>query len=126
MKAYIYSFFIVIVFSLFPKHGFSQDSVNKTFIGYWSSESSLTKMIFFLDKGNMLQLVSWDANTKYPYEEFVVMSLEYENNVIKSTEKFVSTNWVTKNTFTIVDENKLKCVVGGDGKDKVIFFDRIK
>jgi len=37
-----------------------------------------------------------------------------------------STNWVTNNNYSIVDENTLKCLLGGDGNGAIIYLKRLK
>jgi len=48
---------------------FDQNNLNKTFIGYWTSDGTTKRQLFFLDNENTLQLVKWDTNKDYPYEE---------------------------------------------------------
>jgi hypothetical protein len=105
---------------------YGQTNINKTFIGYWSSDGSTTRHLFFLDKENLLQLVSWDTNKNYQYEEVEILKIKFVNNIIESTEKMVSTNWITYNTYSIIDGNNLKCVIGGDGKNATIYLKRLK
>lgn len=68
----------------------------------------------------------WDTNNLYPYEEVEILKIQEIGNTIKTTQKMVSTNWVTYNVYTIIDENKLKCVIGGDANNTVIYLKRLK
>lgn len=102
---------------------FSQNDLNKSFIGYWTTDGSMTRTIIFKDKDNVLQIVKWDSSNG---EEKEILKIQVVNNTIKTTEKMVSTNWVTYNTYSIIDENTLKCSIGGDGKGSVIYLKRLK
>jgi hypothetical protein len=102
-----------------------QTNLNKSFIGYWtqSSGGSTVRCIIFKDKDNILQMVKWDNSDG---EEKQVLKIQVENNTIKTTEKMISTNWVTYNTYSIVDENTIKCSIGGDGNGFIIDYKRLK
>lgn len=104
---------------------FGQTTLNKNFIGYWtqSSSGSSVRCIIFKDKDDILQMVIWDSSDG---EEKQVLKIQVENNTIKTTEKMISTNWVTYNTYSIVDENILKCSIGGDGDGAIIYYKRLK
>jgi len=102
---------------------FSQNDLNKSFIGYWTTDGSMTRTIIFKDKDNVLQIVKWDSSNG---EEKEILKIQVVNNTIKTTEKMVSTNWVTYNTYSIIDKNTLKCSIGGDGKGSVIYLKRLK
>lgn len=126
MKGKIRLILVTAILCIASSLAFGQTKLNKTFIGYWTSDGTTTRHLFFLDKENTLQLVSWDTNKDYPYEEQEILKIQVVNNTIKTTEKMVSTNWITYNTYSIVDENTLKCLVGGDGNGAIIYLKRLK
>lgn len=102
---------------------FGQTNIDKTFIGFWTSDGSVGKTVIFKDKDNNLQFVIWSSLSG---SEVEIIKIKIEGNYIKTTEKFVSTNWITYNTYSIVDENTLKRVIDGDGGGTIIFLKRIK
>ena len=102
---------------------FGQANLNKNFIGYWTTDGSTTRTIMFKDKDDMLQIVIWDS---YNGEEMEIVKIQLVGNTIKTTEKYRKTNWVTYNTYSVVDENTLKCSIGGDGNGSIIYLKRLK
>jgi hypothetical protein len=116
---------ITAILCISSSFAFGQTDLNKTFIGYWtqSSSGSTVRCIIFKDKDDILQIVIWDSSDG---EEKQVLKIQVETNTIKTTEKMISTNWVTYCTYSIVDENTLKCSIGGDGNGSIIFFKRLK
>ena len=124
-----YKFKILLVVSILfvaSSLAYGQTNINKTFIGFWTSDGTSLKFLFFLDKENTLQLVSWDTNKNYPYEEKEILKIQALDNTIKTTEKMVSTNWVTYNTYSVENENTLKCSIGGNGNGSIIYLKRLK
>jgi len=126
MKSKLKNLLVTAILCLACSVAFGQTNLNKTFIGYWTSDGTTTRQLFFLDKENTIQLISYDTNKDYPFEEKEILKIQVVNNAIKTTEKMVSTNWVTYNTYTVIDENTLKCSIGGDGNGGIIFFKRLK
>lgn len=123
MKSKFKILLVTAILCIASSLAFGQTNLNKTFIGYWTSDGTTTRHLFFLDKDDVFQMVSWDSSDG---EELEVVKLQVINNSIKTTLKFVSTNWVTYNTYSIVDENTLKCLVGGDGNGAIIYLKRLK
>ena len=102
---------------------FSQTSGNlKSFIGYWTTNGSMTRTVIFVDKDNQYQMVIWDSSDG---EDIKIVNIQVKGSTIKTTEKTNSTNWVTYNTYSIIDENKLKYKVEGDG-NTTIYLKRLK
>ena len=101
------------------------DSMSKLdmFIGQWETEDSFVKMVFFKDRNNQLQMVAWDTNDG---EEMVIEKLEIDGDDLKTTEKMVSSDWTTYNTYIIVDENTIKNVIDGDAGGVTIMLTRLK
>lgn len=103
---------------------FGQTNLDKTFVGYWTADDSKVRTVIFRDKDDVFQMVIWDSSDG---EEVEVVKLQVTEKTIKTTEKVVSTNWVTYNTYSNVDENTLKCIVGGDASSgTVIYLKRFK
>jgi hypothetical protein len=117
--------FLTVILCIASSFAIGQTNLNKTIIGYWtqSSSGSTVRCIIFKDKDDILQMVIWDSSDG---EEKQVLKIQFENNTIKTTEKMISTNWVTYNTYSIVDENTLKCSIGGDGNGSIIYYKRLK
>jgi len=102
---------------------FAENNLNKTFIGYWTTDGSKARTVIFKDKNDLVQMIEWDSSDG---EEIEVRNINVVNDSIETTEVAKSTNWVTYNTYTIVNENTLKCVIGGDANGTVIYLKRIK
>lgn len=100
-----------------------QTEVKNTFIGYWTADKYRLQLVFFKDKEGILQMAEWDGSDG---EEMEILKIQAVNNTIETTEKMVSTNHVTYNTYYIVDENTLKRFVGGDGNGDIVYFKRLK
>jgi hypothetical protein len=102
---------------------FGQSNLDKTFIGFWTTDGSTTRIVIFKDKDDVLQMVKWNSNDG---EEKEVIKIQIVNNNIKTTEKMVSRNWVKYNTYSILDENTIKCKIDGDGNGSIIYYKRLK
>lgn len=102
---------------------FSQKYLNKNFIGYWTTDASRTRIIFFKDKDDVLQMVMWDSGDG---EEIEVIKTQVVGNSIKATLRTPSTEWISYCTYTIVDKNNLKCAIGGDNNNTIIYLKRLK
>ena len=96
------------------------DSIN--FVGLWSSESTTTRLVFFMDIHNKLQLVEWATDNG---EEMEITDLSIADNKIKTTERFKSTDYETTNEYILEDENTLKNIISGDA-NSTIYFKRLK
>ena len=102
---------------------FGQSNMDKTFIGYWSTDGSKTRIVIFKDKEDILQMVKWDSSDG---EEKEILKIQYLNSAIETTEKMISTNWITYNIYSIENKNTLKCTIGGDGDGAIIYYKRLK
>lgn len=114
---------VITILCITSSLAFGQANLNKNFIGYWTTDGSTTRTIFFEDKDDILQIVIWDS---YNSEEMEIVKIQLVGNTIKTTEKYRSNNWVTYNTYSVVDENTLKCSIDGDGNGSVIYLKRLK
>lgn len=123
MKSKFKLILITAILCIASSFAFGQTDLNKNFIGYWTTDGSMTRTIIFKDKDNVLQMVMWDSSDG---EEKEILKIQVANNTIKTTEKMVSTNHVTYNTYSIIDENTLKCSIGGDGNGAIIYLKRLK
>lgn len=123
MKGKIRHILVTTILCLASSIAFGQKEVKNTFIGYWTTDGSTTRIVLFKDKDGMLQMVEWDSSDG---EEMEILKIQAVNNTIKTTEKMVSTNHVTYNTYSIVDENTLKRTIGGDGNGTIIYLKRLK
>ena len=124
MKKRLKLILLTAIFCVANSIAFGQTTLNKTFFGYWTTDGSKVRTVIFMDKDDVFQMVKWDSSDG---EELEVVKLQVINNSIKTTVKVISTNWVTYNTYSIVNENTLKCVVGGDAASgTVIYLKRLK
>ncbi len=114
---------VTIIGFLTSSTAFGQNNINKSFIGFWTSDGTVAKTVIFKDKDDNLQFVKWSSQGG---DEVEIVKIKIEGNYIKTTEKFISTNWITYNTYSIVDENTLKQVIDGDGGGTIIILKRIK
>jgi len=126
MKSKFRLLLLTVIFSIAGSYAYGQVKLDKTFIGYWTQEGtsgSLVRCVIFNDKDGVLQMVLWDSSDG---AEMQVIKIQVVNNTIETTEKMVSTNWVTYNSYSIENKNTLKCRVGGDGDGAVVYFKRLK
>jgi hypothetical protein len=123
MKRKIKILLVTVILFLTKSLVFGQVNLNKNFIGFWTTDGSFTRTIIFVDKDDMLQIVSWDS---YEGEEMEIVKLQLVGNTIKTTEKYKKNNWVTYNTYSVVNENTLKRTIGGDGEGSEIYLKRVK
>ena len=100
----------------------AQTSDAKKYVGFWTTDASNTRLVFFIDKNDKLQLVEWSS---YGGEEMDIMGLEVFANKIKTTERFNSTNHVTFNEYILTDIDTLKNIINGDA-NTTIYFKRLK
>jgi len=122
MKKAIKILIALLIIFLTSSNTFAQKSGTKNFIGFWTSDQTTTRLVFFLDKNDKLQLICWDSDGG---EEMEIMELKIYLDKIQTTERFKSTNHVTYNEFVVVNENRLMNIINGDTKE-TIFFKRIK
>lgn len=115
---------ILLFCNLFSIDGLSQttDSHN-TFIGYWTTDGSTVRTVIFKDRYNSFQMVKWDSSNG---EEKEVLKIDIVDQTIRTTEKMVSTNWVTYNIYSIVNENRIKVVIEGDAEGTIIYLKRLR
>ena len=100
----------------------AQTSDAKNYVGFWTTDASTTRLVFFIDKNDKLQLVEWSSDGG---EEMDIMELKVLADKIKTTERFNSTNHVTYNEYILTDENTLKNIINGDA-NTTIYFKRLK
>lgn len=124
MKKIIIHFLIVAICSISFNQANSQtEKPNNDFIGQWKTEDSSVKMVIFKDKDGLFQIVAWDASDG---EELVIEEFSFDDKVLKTKEKMPSTDWETYNTYILVDENKIKNIIDGDGNGAIIYLIRMK
>lgn len=124
MKQLKFLLLTIIISTLTCSSSCGQATVDKNFIGYWTTNGSQERTVIFKDKDDILQMVLWDSSSG---EEVGVVKIQVLGDTIKTTEKVLSTNWVTYNTYSIIDENTLKCSVGGDAPSgTIIYLKRVK
>ena len=117
-------FLITIIGLVTSSVAYGQSNFNEMFIGYWTIDDSTVKTVIFKDKNNHVQMVMWDSSDG---EEMEIVQLQVVGDVIQTIEKMGSTNWITYNTYSIIDENTLKCVFDNDDESGiVIYFERLK
>lgn len=123
MKSKIRLILVTAILCVASSFVFGQTEVKNTFIGYWTTDGAKTRIVFFKDKEGMLQMVEWDSSDG---EEMEILKIQAVNNTITTTEKMVSTNHITYNTYSVVDDNTLKRTIGGDGNGAIIYLKRLK
>ena len=120
---YKLSFLVFLITMLISVNFINAQKIDsKNFVGLWSSESTTTRLVFFKDIHNKMQLVEWATDNG---EEMEIKELNVVDNKIKTTERFNSTDYETTNEYILADENTLKNVVSGDA-NSTIFFKRLK
>jgi hypothetical protein len=122
MKKNISVIMILVVFMLAGKVLNAQTIDVKKIVGFWTSESTSTCLVFFKDIKDSYQLVEWSSKGG---EQMLITEIKVEGNTIKTTELFQSTNYTTTNTYYLTDENTLKNTIGGD-TNSVIYYKRQK
>jgi len=96
----------------------AQQTAIKNIVGLWESESTSTRLVFFYDKTNTLQLVEWDSRGG---EEMQILNIITKGDSVKTTEKFVSTNFTTLNAYYLTDENTMGNIINGDNISTIYF-----
>ena len=114
---------VTVILCITSLPAFSQKGLNKNFIGYWASDATSTRTVIFKDKEDILQMVKWDSSDG---EEIEVNEMKVIGESIKTVEWTKSTNWIIECTYTIVDKNKLKCVIVREDNTTTIFLNRRK
>ena len=123
MKSKFKLILVTAILCIASSFAFGQTNLSKTFIGYWTTDGSKARTVIFKDKDDVFQMVTWDSSDG---EEMEILKIQVTNNTIKTTQKMVSTNHVIYCTYSSVDENTLKCTIGGDGNGYIIYFKRLK
>lgn len=117
------SFLVFLITMLISANFINAQKIDsKNFVGLWSSESTTTRLVFFMDIHNKLQLVEWATDNG---EEMEIKELIIVDNKIKTTERFKSTDYETMNEYILEDENTLKNIISGDA-NSTIYFKRLK
>ena len=117
------SFLVFLITMLISANFINAQKIDsKNFVGLWSSESTTTRLVFFMDIHNKLQLVEWAT---FNGEEMEITDLSIADNKIKTTERFKSTDYETTNEYILEDENTLKNIISGDA-NSTIYFKRLK
>lgn len=117
------SFLVFLITMLISANFINAQKIDsKNFVGHWSSESTTTRLVFFMDIHNKLQLVEWATDNG---EEMEITNLSIADNKIKTTERFKSTDYETTNEYILEDENTLKNIISGDA-NSTIYFKRLK
>lgn len=94
----------------------------KEFVGYWTTEGSTVRLVFFIDKNEKLQLIEWSSEG---CEEMEIMEMNVIGNTIKTKERFKSANHITYNEYVLIDEFTIKNIIKGDA-DTTIYYKRLK
>jgi hypothetical protein len=113
---------IALFFICFLNGVNAQETGIKNIVGLWTSESTSTRLVFFLDKTGKLQLVQWDSHTG---EEMEIENIETNADTVSTTEKFRSTNFETHNSYYLVSDDSIRNIIKGDGII-TIYFRRMK
>lgn len=117
------SFLVFLITMLISANFINAQKIDsKNFVGLWSSESTTTRLVFFMDIHNKLQLVEWATDNG---EEMEITDLSIADYKIKTTERFKSTDYETTNEYILEDENTLKNIISGDA-NSTIYFKRLK
>jgi hypothetical protein len=90
----------------------------KNVAGYWASNSTTVRLFFFFDESNELQLISWDSTSN---EEMEISRFEIAADTVKTKEKFRSTDYVTLNSYYLIDSSTMVDVISGDGEETIYF-----
>lgn len=106
----------------FTYSSFAQGLSARDFVGYWKSDGTTTRIIFFKDRDHNLQMVEWDTQTG---EEMKITKFKVDGDELVTKEVFQSANHSTNNRYILMDENRIKNIITG-GADATIYFDRIK
>jgi hypothetical protein len=123
MKIFIKHLALTLLIStLFSTVAFAQ-SLNKSFIGFWKADQSSVKTVFFNDKNDSIQMVTWDSSDG---EEMEILELEIVGATIKTTERMPSTDWTIYNTYSVIDENTLQCILSRNDNETIIYLNRLK
>jgi hypothetical protein len=107
--------FLAISFCSNPGH---DTNAKSGMVGYWSSDSTSARLVFFYDKTDTLRLVEWDDGDG---EEMEILEFNVTDGQVKTTERMPSTDHVIHNTYILKDENTIENTFTGDDSSTMIF-----
>lgn len=124
MKKSIILFLLISTISCSSKFSKSNDKINathNTFTGSWESDDTTVEMTISKDNNGLFKIVAWDTSDG---EEIEIIEIKMVNETIKTIEKMKSTNWVTTNIYSIVDDHTIENLILKDGNETIIYFQR--
>lgn len=107
---------LILIVSLFSITASFAQTTKKDFVGYWTTNESLTECVIWMDKYDNFQYVEWDKGSGQGME---ILSLRYENNKLIVRTRFKETNWVVTAELTLIDEYNMNAKIVGDGNTTI-------
>ena len=111
--------FLIIVFALLSFNIFAQSKVNiNNLIGYWEPNRHATRMVFWKDIKNHLQVIEFSTVDGGPLR---LLSMKIANNILVIKSICDEKNWITECDYTFIDNNTLECNVKGPINGTIIY-----
>ena len=112
--------FLLIVFvfgistSTYCQEKFNTDDL----IGYWMPDEESTQLFFWKDVNGKLQMQEISGTNGEPLD---LLDLRINSNSVYAKTTYSKLNWVTENTFTLIDKETLECVFTGADTGTIIY-----
>jgi hypothetical protein len=98
---------------------FGQQSINTDeLIGYWMPDEESTQLFFWKDVNGKLQMQEISGTNGEPLD---LLDLRVNSNSVYAKTTYSKLNWVTENTFTLIDKETLQCLITGAGTATIIY-----
>ena len=98
---------------------YSQEKIiTDDLIGYWMPDEESTQLFFWKDVNGELQMQEISGTNGEPIDLLV---LRINSNSVYAKTTYSKSNWVTENTFTLIDKETLQCDTIGAGTGTIIY-----
>ena len=110
---------ILLLVALNFTNTYSQEKFNTDeLIGYWMPDEESTQLFFWKDVNGKLQMQEISGTNGEPID---LLDLRVNRNSVYAKTTYSKLNWVTENTFTLIDKETLQCVTTGVGTGTIIY-----
>jgi hypothetical protein len=111
--------FLITVFALLSFNIFAQSKVDiNSLIGYWEPNRHSTRIVFWKDIKNRLQVIEFDTVDGVPLR---LLSMKIVNSTLVIKTICDEKNWTTECSYTFIDDNTLECIVKGPINTTVVY-----
>ena len=111
--------FLIIVFALLSFNIFAQKKINiDDLIGYWKPDEELSELFFWKNTEGKLQTQEISSTSGRSID---LIELQINTSFILIKTIFVPNNWITENTYTLINSNTLERITTGSGHGVTIY-----